>query len=179
MNWNALAVEANKHPLEKKLRKLNRRNKDLSRAPGLFCQQVDNVLGALTARALLHPDIPPLAAALRTALAGAKRSHQPGPGAALPAAPGGPRSTPPATTTPAKAHAGRHGAAVEPAVAPAPAVLPPLPPERLLAALQRGRAALVTRQAQLAACRTCGTEAAAYEQAAADVETLMRWVAGL
>jgi hypothetical protein len=95
---------------------------------------------------------------------------------ALPAAPQGASGNGGATTVPATPCAGLvppKTGAVGLALAPS---LPPVPPERLLAALQRARAALVTRQAQLAACRTCGTEAAAYQQAAADIETLQTWL---
>lgn len=42
-------------------------------------------------------------------------------------------------------------------------------------ALERGRAALLVRQAQLAACRTCGQQA----QAAADSAELLRELASL
>jgi hypothetical protein len=172
-------MAANLQQAEKKLRKLNQRYKDLGRAHGLLCVEVDRVRAELAGLAGRDVHLPALVAWLGRALQAAKRSHQPGPGAALPAPLGGPRGTPPATVAPGKGQTARHGPPREPLPAPSPSNLPPLPPERLLAALQRGRAALVTRQAQLAACRTCGTDAAAYEQAAADVETLMRWVARL
>lgn len=157
-------------------KKLRRRYKDLGKAHGLFCQHVDNVLADLVLVQAQHPELPGLAARLGAALQAAKRSHQPGPGSALPVAPQGSSTAGGATTPKASPRTGR---------------LPPVsggfgapdtglpPPERLLAALQRARSALVTRQAQLAACRACGAEAAAYEQAAADVEALMRVVAQL
>lgn len=47
---------------------------------------------------------------------------------------------------------------------------PPAP----MAALKLARNALVMRQAQLAACRTCGVEAAAYDRAAAELDTYLK-----
>lgn len=81
-----------------------------------------------------------------------------------------------ATTGPGEPPTSRLEPPREPLAGPSPAPVPPIPPERLLAALRRARAALVTRQAQLAACRTCGTEAAAYQQAAADLAALAGWL---
>ena len=98
------------------------------------------------------------------------------PGPALPVAPQGESGIGGATTPPGSPCEGcleAAGGLPAPALAPN---LPPVPPARLLAALQRARAALRTRQAQLAACRTCGAEAAAYDEAAADLDTLTAWL---
>lgn len=159
--------------LEKKLRKLNNRYKILGKAHGILCQHVDLVRRELEAWKGIHPSLPPLANSLQVALYGAKRSHQSG---GPQVSPSGPRSPLAAPSAPAGGQMSPVGPDAQPFTPASAPRLPPVPPARLLAGLQRARASLVTRQAQLAHCRTCGTEAAAYEQAAADVDTLMAWL---
>lgn len=155
-----------------KARKLNKRYKALGKSHGQLCLQLSMLLKEL------HPDNTSgtgyVIQVLTQALAEARRSYE---SAALPAAPGGPRSTRALATVPVKGQTGRPGPPREPFLAPSASCVPPLPPERALAALHRARSALVTRQAQLATCRACGAETAAYQEAAADIETLGTWLA--
>lgn len=75
--------------------------------------------------------------------------------------------------------AGAAPAAAPALSSPAPCTALPGPPPGAVQALGRGRAALLVRYNQLAACRVCGAEAAAYHEAAATLEALADWLSQL
>lgn len=137
--------------LEHKLQKLNGRYKALGKAHGRLCRSIDSILNEFTPRASLHPDIPPVIAALRRALAEGKRSHQPGAGLAAPLSAPEP---------------GRR-AALAPQSAPAFT-------SAQSAALKLARNAVALRAEQLAACRACGVEASAFQQALAELDRMLK-----